>query len=104
MLIPFSVELPKLADVRGAFNLQSSGDLNNTCSNFKSLAGSNNVIKGTFTCSGAVEDPSSDPSSASATTSGTSSSSTAKSAAAGFAAPVAVTGLMGVLAAVFGLL
>ncbi|KAL1296870.1 hypothetical protein AAFC00_004487 [Neodothiora populina] len=101
-----NVTFPALTDVRGAFNLQSSGVLD--CKPFDALKKQNGVIKGKYTCAGQQEKPSgqgSTPtgtsSSASATSSGSSSSS---GAAAGMYIPVAATGFMGVVAAIFGLL
>jgi hypothetical protein len=62
-----SVALPSLSDVRGEFNMQSSGNLD--CTAFKNDKGSG-VIKGTFICAGeqgtpgtASSTPSSSPSS-----------------------------------------
>jgi len=100
-----NVSLPVLADVRGAFNLQSSADIGNTCSNFKSLSGPNNVIKGTFTCAGEQSHPGGAGSkvTGTATGSGASSTSTGKSAAVNYK-PAALTGVIGVVAALFSML
>lgn len=55
----FRVELPELKEVRGQFNMQSSGELN--CEPFEKDVKSN--VRGKFTCKGNVDDPqSSDPS------------------------------------------
>ena len=48
-----SVELPALKQVKGGFNMQSSGDLD--CSGFKALG--KQVIKGTFVCQGGESKP-----------------------------------------------
>jgi len=47
------VDLPALKEVRGGFNLQSSGNLD--CDSFSKLRG--NVIQGTYTCRSGVSDP-----------------------------------------------
>lgn len=93
-----SVDLPELKDVRGAFNLQSTQDINSVCSHFKPLSGQNNVIKGTFTCS-TTKTPGGVGTSTSSGSGGTTSS--------GAANPMLIpgaTGVLGVLAAIFGLL
>jgi len=100
-----SVLLPALSDVRGAFNLQSSGDISSDCSTFQSLSGTNNVIKGTFTCAGEQKKPGSSGSSVTSTSSSSSSTSTASGSASGlYTRSATVTGFMGVLAAIFGML
>ncbi|GAB7342070.1 hypothetical protein MBLNU457_g0352t1 [Dothideomycetes sp. NU457] len=100
-----NVSLPALTDVKGAFNLQSSADISNICSNFRSLSGQNNVIKGTFTCAGEQSHPggAGTKPSGTATGSGSSSSSTGKSAAVNYK-PAALTGVMGLVAALFSML
>ncbi|KZF25673.1 hypothetical protein L228DRAFT_236746 [Xylona heveae TC161] len=79
-----SVALPALNDVRGGFNMQSSGQLD--CSQFDKDH-SNQVIKGTYTCKGLQAHPqtkgSGSSSGGSSTSSGTSPSSTGKKSAAG---------------------
>ncbi|KAI9796901.1 MAG: hypothetical protein M1835_002742 [Candelina submexicana] len=50
------VSLPALNDVRGGFNMQSSGDITNACSAFKKNQ-DNSVIKGTYVCSGKQAKP-----------------------------------------------
>jgi len=47
------VDLPSLKEVRGGFNMQSSGTLD--CDGFSKLRG--NVIEGTYTCRSGVSDP-----------------------------------------------
>ncbi|KAK5110758.1 hypothetical protein LTR62_005635 [Meristemomyces frigidus] len=99
-----NVSLPALSDVRGAFNLQSTSDISSACSNFKGLSGSNNVIKGTFTCSGDQSHPGGAGTTPSGTSSSSSSSSsTSKSSANGLYIS-GTTGLLGVVAAIFGVL
>jgi len=71
-----SVELPALTQVRGAFNLQSSGQLD--CSAFQADSGSKQVIKGHYTCKGSVAKPGGQGSKAS---SSSGSTPTGKSAA-----------------------
>ncbi|GAB7351982.1 hypothetical protein MBLNU459_g2507t1 [Dothideomycetes sp. NU459] len=101
-----NVTLPSITNIRGAFNLQSSADIDSTCSTFKALSGSNSVIKGKFTCAGEQSKPSGEGSSVTGTATGSSSTSTStgKSGAAGLIVPGAATGLMGVVAVFFGLL
>ena len=48
MLVSFSLALMASKDVRGGFNLQTTGDVD--CEKFKSQAGSNKAIKGVFKC------------------------------------------------------
>lgn len=96
------VELPSLGDVRGAFNIQSSGDISKACSNFQSLK-SSSVIKGSYQCAGLQ----SKPGGAGTTPTGTASGAGAsKTGAAGRldVSSGAVMGMSGVLAAMFGLL
>lgn len=50
-----SVELPALTQVRGAFNIQSSGTLD--CSAFDQDKKSKQVIKGHYVCQGSVSKP-----------------------------------------------
>ncbi|CAK4033360.1 Cell wall ECM33 [Lecanosticta acicola] len=95
------VSLPKLSDVRGAFNLQSTKNIDSACTHFSSLSGSNNAIKGVFTCKGSLTNPGGTGTLPSGTNSGGSSTSS------GAATPVlipGVTGFLGVVAAIFGLL
>jgi hypothetical protein len=97
-----TVDLPQLSDVRGAFNLQSSADINSACSHFSSLSGSNNVIKGTYTCKGEESNPGGTGTLPSGTNSGGSSSSSSSAATAIYIS--GATGFMGVIAAIFGML
>ncbi|KAF2872556.1 hypothetical protein BDV95DRAFT_570058 [Massariosphaeria phaeospora] len=50
------VETPKLADVKGAFNLQSTGDVTEACNGYKSMK-DKKAIKGKYFCEGKVETP-----------------------------------------------
>ena len=111
MLTCCSVTIPELNVVRGAFNLQSSEDLGNTCERFSSL---NQVIRGEFSCKGREENPQGQGSLADGTSdsgsggSSTSSSDSSDSTSSGSAASTVyisgATGFMGVVAAIFGLL
>lgn len=93
-----SVDLPALKDNRGAFNLQSTGDISSSCAHFDSIHGPSNVIKGKYQCKGSLTNPGN----ASTTASGSSSSSSKGAAdAVGFNA--AALGLTGVLAAMLSL-
>lgn len=94
-----SVTLANLETVKGAFNIQSSENIDSTCSHFKSLSGSSNVIQGKFTCAGSQ----SNPGGAGTTPSGTSGSSASKTGAAGRMEVGPYLGLAGVLAAMVGM-
>jgi len=88
--------------VSGAFNLQSSADISSSCSHFKTLSGSNQVIRGKFTCEGEKQKPGGVGSS---TSSGSSSTSSQSGIAAGtYAQSASITGVLGVIAAIFGML
>lgn len=96
------MELPDLEDVKGAFDLQSTGDISAACAHFEPLSGSNNVIKGTYTCAGG-ESTAGNTGTATSSSSSSSSSSTSSSGANAVLISGA-TGLMGVVAAIFGML
>ena len=91
-----------MGDVKGAFDLQSTGDITSACSHFQPLSGQNNVIKGTYTCSG-KEASVSGVASGTSTATGSTTSST-KASAANTVYISGATGLMGVVAAIFGML
>ncbi|KAI9811654.1 MAG: hypothetical protein M1827_005403 [Pycnora praestabilis] len=98
-----NVSLPALTDVRGGFNMQSSGDITNSCNTF-ATDHSNSVIKGTYVCSGKVSHPGTSGSGTS-TASGSTPSSTKKSAAGRFEVKVvAVVGLSTLIAGFLHLL
>ena len=104
-LIHRSVSLPALQDVKGAFNLQSSQNLTSACNHFQPLSGPNNVIKGTYTCSGGEASPGGTGTLSSGTNSGNGGSSSSSSHS--FAHPLYIptaTGFLGVVAAIFGML
>jgi hypothetical protein len=83
--------LPKLSDVKGGFNMQSTAQID--CSGFKSQSSSGN-IQGTFTCKTTADAKSSGTSSSgSSTTSGSGSSSTSKAAAASYGVNEALVGV-----------
>ncbi|TID15540.1 hypothetical protein E2P81_ATG07702 [Venturia nashicola] len=65
------VSLPALKDNRGAFNIQSTGDLTTDCATFKAETGANNVIKGKYQCIGKVSNPGGAGTTPSSTESGT---------------------------------
>jgi len=96
------VSLPALGDVKGAFNLQSSSDITNACNHFQPLSGQNNVIKGTYTCKGDAATPGGVGSVQGGTNSG-GSNSTSKSGA-NTVYISGATGILGVVAAIFGML
>nr|OQO15774.1 hypothetical protein B0A51_16742 [Rachicladosporium sp. CCFEE 5018] len=99
------VALPSLMDVRGAFNLQSSKDLTDTCNHFQPLSGQNNVIKGTYSCSGGESTPGGSGTLPSGTNSGSGTSGSTTSSSASTAVTITgATGLLGVVAAIFGML
>lgn len=108
-----SVELPELERVAGAFNIQSSQDLSDVCPDFADVQGRDNVIRGEFSCAGGQDEPDSAGSLEDGTndgsgsgSSGGGSSSSSDSADSGAAALYisGTTGLLGVVAAVFGVL
>lgn len=94
-----NASLPAITTIKGAFNVQSQQDITSTCSTFQSLSGSNNVIQGLYYCNGSVANPAT----GGATTTSSGGSATS-SGAANFMPVPAVTGLLGVVAAIFGLL
>lgn len=51
------VDLPALNRVSGAFNLQSSEDIEEICDGFQAIAGRDDVIQGDITCIGNEDDP-----------------------------------------------
>jgi len=51
------IETPVLNDVKGAFNLQSTGDVQDVCDNFYKPLKSKDKIRGKFECVGQVEKP-----------------------------------------------
>lgn len=94
------VSLPALKNVEGACNLQSTQDIDTTCNTFNGLH-SSGTIQGKVTCAGKESNPGglgSTPSS--------SSTSTQKGDAARdlYARSSAVTGVLGVFAALLGML
>ncbi|QDS76365.1 hypothetical protein FKW77_003240 [Venturia effusa] len=92
------VSLPALKDNRGAFNIQSTGDLTDDCATFKAETGSSNVIKGKYTCAGKVANPGG----AGTTPSSSASTGTKKSDAQTIGYSPANT-FVGVLAVILGL-
>lgn len=97
-----NVSAPALNEVDGAFNIQSSSELSG-CDAFQKLK-SGSQIRGKFFCNGTVAKPSGVGSNPSVTGSGGSSKSTNTGAANSMYIPTAAAGVMGVVAAVFGLL
>jgi hypothetical protein len=95
-----SVTLAALKDNRGAFNLQSTEDISASCTTFKAEQGANSVIKGKYVCAGSQ----STPGNINSSPTGSGSSTTKKAAAANVIPNTAIGGLLGVVAAVFGLL
>lgn len=110
MLTESSVSLPKVTDIRGNFNVQSTKDISSSCNVFDNEHGPNDVIKGgDYTCDG--ENPqatgTSDGSSGGSSSNGGSSSS--GSGKSGAADPsnipsMQITGVLGVIAAILGML
>ncbi|KAI4732115.1 GPI-anchored cell wall organization protein Ecm33 [Aureobasidium sp. EXF-10728] len=97
-----NVSAPALNEVDGAFNIQSSAELSG-CDAFQKLK-SGSQIRGKFFCNGTVAKPSGVGSNPSVTGSGSSSKSTNTGAANAMYIPTAAAGVMGVVAALFGLL
>jgi hypothetical protein len=50
------VETPKLDDVAGAFNLQSTDNVTDACNNYQSMQ-KKKLIRGSFVCKGKLVDP-----------------------------------------------
>ena len=99
----FRVSLPKINDVRGAFNLQSTEDITKACTHFRPLSVANSVIKGPFTCLGET----SNPGGTGTLKPGTVAGAGGGDSTTGAASSVYVSGatvLMGVAAAIFGML
>lgn len=57
MLTGYRVATPQLNNVKGAFNLQSSGQLNNTCNFYKNLHDKKLIQSKNFKCEGTLIDP-----------------------------------------------
>ncbi|KAF2223632.1 GPI-anchored cell wall organization protein Ecm33 [Elsinoe ampelina] len=95
------VQLPALTNVAGAFNLQSSADIQQVCDRFNPLRGRDNVIKGAYTCFGQQRNPGGVGTPAS---SGSTSSQSGAGAKELYARSSAVTGVLGVFAAMLGML
>lgn len=57
LLTSVSVETPELDNVKGAFNLQSSGQLNGTCDFYKNLHNKKLIESKNFVCQGTLIDP-----------------------------------------------
>lgn len=94
MLTSVSVSTPKLDDVKGAFNLQSSENVTEACAFYKKLQ-SQKLIRGKYFCEGKLVDPGTagtDPTkqSDSKTEKGAASSLSAVNGALGLAAMAAV--------------
>ncbi|PNS13993.1 Protein ecm33 [Sphaceloma murrayae] len=95
------VSLPALSNVAGAFNLQSTANIDSACSRFKPLTGRDNIIKGEFTCRGEQARPGGVGTPASGSSTSSQSGSAGKEL---FARSSAVTGVLGVFAAMLGML
>ncbi|PWY86232.1 GPI-anchored cell wall organization protein Ecm33 [Aspergillus heteromorphus CBS 117.55] len=95
-----SVSLSALTEVKGGFNMQSTGNF--SCSAFKTLR-ENNVIRGTYTCKANTTDPTTKDGSSgtgtSTSTSSTSSSTSSDSASVMNVASMPALGLAAVLGA-----
>jgi hypothetical protein len=86
------VETPKLDDVKGAFNLQSTDNVTEACAFYKPLK-DKKLIRGSYFCRGKVEDPGTEghkPKDQSGTTANAASSLSAVNGALGLAAMAAV--------------
>ncbi|PWY93742.1 GPI-anchored cell wall organization protein Ecm33 [Aspergillus sclerotioniger CBS 115572] len=99
-----SVSLSALTEVKGGFNMQSTGNF--SCSAFKTLR-ENNVIRGTYTCKASTTDPTTSDGSSGTTTSttssGTSSATSSDSASVMNVANLPALGLAAIIGAVFAL-
>lgn len=85
-------------------NLQSEEEITDVCSHFRPLSSSNNVIKGHFQCSGGVGNPKTLNGGSSSNNGGSSSSSSESPNAANHRYISGPMGVMGVIAAIFGML
>lgn len=92
-----SLSLPKLSLVKGAFNLESTENIESTCNHFKAISGANSDIRGKFTCESAQKNVPGEVSGSG------SNSGNSGSGAASLIIPYA-TGIIGIVAAVFGML
>lgn len=86
----FRVALPALTQVKGAFNLQTSGDFD--CSAFDKIHDGKAVIRGKYTCSGSQSHPGTADSSTTSTSSGSSPSKTGAAAHFELNAPIIMGG------------
>lgn len=99
-----SIELPALSDVKGSFDIVSTGDISASCATFKKLApasqGGGGEIQGKYTCQSNNAEANSDTNPTSTSSSGSSSSTGTSgngNAAAGISVnSLAVLGLAGV--------
>lgn len=98
----YRVTLPGLTDVRGAFTLVSDADITDSCNTFKSESGTSAVIKTTPNCQGM--DPNALTEGGNGTSTSSGSSSTTSSSTANAVVITGATGLLGVVAAIFGML
>lgn len=109
--------MPELTRVAGAFNIQSSEEIVEICDTFEPLAGSANVIRGEFSCAGERAQPSGAGSLPDGTSSGSDGDSASNGGSGGDGSSSGdnengantvyisgTTGLLGVVAAVFGIL
>lgn len=83
-------------------NLQSSENIDSVCSHFQPLSQNSGVIRGKFSCAGERAHPGREGSLPDGTSSGSGSSSS--SSAASYRYISGATGVMGVIAAMFGML
>lgn len=98
MLTCCSVSFPALNDVKGAFDLSSTGDIEKSCTDFKKIAsakdGGSGKIQGTFSCTSNNANANSDTSSTTGTGGGT-SNKPKPDAAAGLSFNTALLGFAG---------
>lgn len=90
------VEFPALNDVKGAFDISSTGDIQSSCDNFKKLAkqGGGGQIQGTFSCTSHNENANEDTGTG---TSGSGSGDKKDDAASGVVLNTALLGLAAVV-------
>lgn len=108
LLTTHSADLPALTDVRGAFTLISSENIDDACTTFMGLK-DDGTIKGTYTCRGEESDPenSDQPEGNSNGSGGSSSGGNGNSTNASAASSIQITGatsFLCVVAIMFGLL
>lgn len=98
------MDLPSLKEVKGGFNMQSTGQFD--CAPFQkeaSSGGNANVIQGSFTCKAATSNPTTKNGSSGTSTGTSASASPSKGAAAANLANMPAMGVAAIFGALFAL-